>query len=894
MQEKKKETTTGVRHVKRPIRRSLIVMLISMFAVIVILVTIVACVFFPNVLYDQFDEKITGVVDFIEAVIDADDMDQCIKTGVQSEKYNQTQELLNTMIDNIGVDYIYIGIPDKDVIINVISATSSEEFAAGDDNWPLLETTDAYTEEEIARFASFWDNEEIGFFEETSEYGTYYTGVKPLRNSKGETIAIICVDLLSSDLRSMVNSTVSISILIVSAVFGIFALALGLWIYHSVTQPIRSLEESAKRFAAVSENDELKYEAPEIKTQNEIRSLGDAIEKMTGDISDFIRDREESEKKMREMDEENIRLSEKAAATAKIEELSNSMQALLDNMPALSFYKNSETGVYLACNQAFADYAGKPAPQDVIGLTDYDLFTEAAARKFIEDDKKALEMSVPYILLETVPGANGVMRTFQTTKLKFKDGSGEERLLGMCYDMTEMAQAKKESEKAREAYEAAMSTSLTYTKIARTLSTDYRYIYYVNIVTDEFIEYKSEQSGEDLNVERRGSDFFKTSCENAKTLLHKDDSPAFIAAFNKENVLHSIDTTGIFSATYRMVNTGEPIYMNMKGTRISDDAEHILLGVSNVDAQMRDRVALEHLQEEQATYERITALSGDFLAMYTVNPETERYTEYSSMKDYSDIGLQKEGTDFFSRLQIDAKAVIHPDDLDLISEMMTKEKILKEIKEHGLFALTYRLMINGEPIYAMLKAAMIEEKDGQKQLIIGVNNIDAQVKREQEYDYNLSVERTKANIDSLTGVKNKHAYIDAETALNTKIEEKLPVEFAIIVFDVNGLKKVNDTQGHRAGDELIRGACKIICDSFGHSPVFRIGGDEFVVIAQGQDYEHRAAITAEIAEINLKNKESGGVVIACGMSEFDGDRNTAEVFERADKAMYENKRQLKL
>lgn len=44
--------------------------------------------------------------------------------------------------------------------------------------------------------------------------------------------------------------------------------------------------------------------------------------------------------------------------------------------------------------------------------------------------------------------------------------------------------------------------------------------------------------------------------------------------------------------------------------------------------------------------------------------------------------------------------------------------------------------------------------------------------------------------------------------------------------------------GHQAGDEYIIGACRIICNKFKHSPVFRIGGDEFVAISEGEDYEH--------------------------------------------------------
>lgn len=62
------------------------------------------------------------------------------------------------------------------------------------------------------------------------------------------------------------------------------------------------------------------------------------------------------------------------------------------------------------------------------------------------------------------------------------------------------------------------------------------------------------------------------------------------------------------------------------------------------------------------------------------------------------------------------------------------------------------------------------------------------------------------------------------------------VEFALLVADVNGLKEANDALGHESGDQLIKNTSRCICKIFEHSPVFRIGGDEFVVILTGEDY----------------------------------------------------------
>ena len=71
-------------------------------------------------------------------------------------------------------------------------------------------------------------------------------------------------------------------------------------------------------------------------------------------------------------------------------------------------------------------------------------------------------------------------------------------------------------------------------------------------------------------------------------------------------------------------------------------------------------------------------------------------------------------------------------------------------------------------------------------------------------------------------------------------------EFAIVVCDVNGLKVINDTLGHKAGDEYILSASKMVCDIFQHSPVYRVGGDEFVVTASRAGLHSRHEIMESI------------------------------------------------
>ena len=155
--------------------------------------------------------------------------------------------------------------------------------------------------------------------------------------------------------------------------------------------------------------------------------------------------------------------------------------------------------------------------------------------------------------------------------------------------------------------------------------------------------------------------------------------------------------------------------------------------------------------------------------------------------------------------------------------------------------------------------------------------------------------RETAFKDPMTGAKSKHAYLQHEKEINEKIDAGTAEKFAVVVCDVNGLKKINDTLGHKAGDEYIRKAFDMICDIFQHSPVYRIGGDEFVVVLTGRDFIIRKELLLALHDRSVANIGSGGVVVSGGLSEYQvgEDQDYHAVFERADGLMYEEKQLLK-
>ncbi len=336
--------------------------------------------------------------------------------------------------------------------------------------------------------------------------------------------------------------------------------------------------------------------------------------------------------------------------------------------------------------------------------------------------------------------------------------------------------------------------------------------------------------------------------------------------------------------------TGE-LKINVPDIHTGSEVETLSDAVVEMSEAIHDYVT-RMVSVERAAYSRISALNGDFLCVYIVDPETDDYSEYSASEAFEDFGIPKSGDDFFEQSRENGRILVCPEDKDRFLTFFNREAIISEIKKNGIFSMRYRLMVEGEEVYIQLKAALVEEEQGPR-IIVGVYNINSHVKQEEEYERQLRQAQNKASIDALTGVKNKHLFLDYEEDINKQIDRGESTEFAVVVLDLNNLKKVNDEQGHKAGDKYLCDASDIICSIFSHSPVFRIGGDEFAVIVRGQDYKQIDNLVGVMAEHNKKAVEEGGIVIACGMAKLEDDNSFNRVFERADQRMYEDKKRLK-
>lgn len=155
----------------------------------------------------------------------------------------------------------------------------------------------------------------------------------------------------------------------------------------------------------------------------------------------------------------------------------------------------------------------------------------------------------------------------------------------------------------------------------------------------------------------------------------------------------------------------------------------------------------------------------------------------------------------------------------------------------------------------------------------------------------------KAYRDAMTGVKNKTAFDSYAQELDQAIRDGKKPEFALVMMDCNELKEINDAYGHDKGDAYLQTTCRMICATFVHSPVFRIGGDEFVALLQDTDFQNRKALLstfdAHYKEFNARAENPWSQVsLALGMAVYDPmvDADVESVLRRADERMYLEKK----
>ena len=304
---------------KKSIHRSALTGIAVFISLLSLLLSIHSYVVITRSMIARYEEQLTHVLDYVEHNIDIPGLYECSQTGEDNAAFHDALRLLNSMIDDYGLLYLYICIPVDDEIgtmINVVSATSAAERAAGEvDLPPLYVSTDGYTREELQPYLDAWRQPGHTHFFETGSvrWGKAHIACRPLAAPDGEPFALLCADLSIQEMQQTVQSYVMVNIALILLIGTLFCLLMILWLQRDVTGPIIELEKYVRRFAEKSHGKKdpalLVFDAPDIHTENEVESLSDAISQMSTDMKDYVENILQAEARANSAEQEALGMS---------------------------------------------------------------------------------------------------------------------------------------------------------------------------------------------------------------------------------------------------------------------------------------------------------------------------------------------------------------------------------------------------------------------------------------------------------------------------------------------------------------------------------------------------------------------------------------------------------
>lgn len=295
----------------------------------------------------------------------------------------------------------------------------------------------------------------------------------------------------------------------------------------------------------------------------------------------------------------------------------------------------------------------------------------------------------------------------------------------------------------------------------------------------------------------------------------------------------------------------------------------------------------------------IAGLASDYDLVTYLDDDKKTATNYLVSENFRNIYSHIDPA-LPSNKRLDAlfKAIVHPEDFTQFLEDVDRKKSIKILSTEPSYIVKFRAIINSEVKYYHVKLA--RDKSKIHGFVLGIRNIDAETRREEETNKlrkDLQITKRIANKDPLTGVGNSSAFMQKIQEWDSLISKHCNPPFAIVECDLNDLKKVNDKFGHEAGDEYLKANCTVFCSIFKHSPVFRIGGDEFAILLTESDFANRDKLIKELASCIENSAEiaSKKISFAVGMSDFNPviDTSLKDSLKRADYFMYEHKRKQK-
>ena len=296
--------------IKKPLGRSITIGCVIFMSLMCLFLVLADHISLRHSLYQRYEVYITDILKYVTTHIDNDDLEKCVNSVERSKAFDELELFMDGIKEDFDIHYLYILKPIRpDKIMSVISAQNHyDRYENTEGNLYLgWISDDEYDEPTIDKLFEVMNDSKICFFEETTEWGTDYTGAISIRNSEGKPYAVLAVDVDISNIKKLILKRTLLDFFIILLLGTIYIIIFLIWAQKNITKPITLLEKSVVAFAKRSHGqrntEALQFTAPEINTENEVQSLSSAVTQMTKDMRDYVDGLVNAEKKAAFMSE---------------------------------------------------------------------------------------------------------------------------------------------------------------------------------------------------------------------------------------------------------------------------------------------------------------------------------------------------------------------------------------------------------------------------------------------------------------------------------------------------------------------------------------------------------------------------------------------------------------
>ena len=426
-----------------------------------------------------------------------------------------------------------------------------------------------------------------------------------------------------------------------------------------------------------------------------------------------------------------------------------------------------------------------------------------------------------------------------------------------------------------------MEAKKQYYSVSYALGREYSSIYYVDLNSGKVTPYNLSNRIEGLF----GDKFYKLNYEKAA----EEYIDKAVASKDKEMMRKVLSVKFIKSQISRQDHfvwiylNNEGSYCEMKCVRVSEPEEPIavVMGFAVKDAEIR--VEMEEKAQTEFQLSLLDGLSRDYEMVWLLKDKKMRLFRVSDNPAVQRVALQYYDTkDFDIGFNSFIERYVCDEDKERVREFVKYDKLINNVPHEGMNSTVFKRMISKTDfVYIQLCFTRAVGPDGEENIVCACRDVDTLIREENERKEQYKNAIKERDLDGLTGIRNRYCYEHYLQDIPNREFEAV----SVIYIDADFLHELNNTQGHDAGDELIRFIASNIVKLWGLDNSFRIGGDEFVVF----DYDPDMSKCMERLDTFRKVIKEQQYSVSIGYSYTAANEDIQELISSSEKMMYEEK-----